>query len=205
MSGVRIPIFPLELVLFPEMILPLHIFEPRYRLMIRKCLDAPSEFGVVLARSRGIAAFGCTAEISEVTKDYGDGRVDILTEGRSVFRILGVFSEQPYQEAEVEMVAQEDRSQRGEPTELIQAYEKCHQMVYGHPPKADERSGAASLAYYIAADLPLALDDKQTVLELRNEPARRAVLVERLRELLPALERTHRVRGKARTNGHGEL
>jgi hypothetical protein len=103
------------------------------------------------------------------------------------------------------MVAQEDRSQRGEPTELIQAYEKCHQMVYGHPPKADERSGAASLAYYIAADLPLALDDKQTVLELRNEPARRALLVERLRELLPALERTHRVREKARTNGHGEL
>jgi Lon protease-like protein len=89
MSGVRIPIFPLELVLFPEMILPLHIFEPRYRLMIRRCLDAPSEFGVVLARAGGIAAYGCTAEIAEVTKDYGDGRVDIVTEGRSVFRILG--------------------------------------------------------------------------------------------------------------------
>ncbi|MGA8102307.1 MAG: LON peptidase substrate-binding domain-containing protein, partial [Candidatus Acidiferrales bacterium] len=107
MSGVRIPIFPLELVLFPEMTQQLHIFEPRYRLMIRRCLDAPSEFGVVLARADGIAAYGCTAEIAEVTKDYGDGRVEILTEGRSVFRIQEVFSDQPYQEAEVEILPPE--------------------------------------------------------------------------------------------------
>jgi Lon protease-like protein len=205
MSGVRIPIFPLELVLFPEMILPLHIFEPRYRLMIRRCLDAPSEFGVVLARSGGIAAYGCTAEIGEVTKDYGDGRVEILTEGRTVFRIVKVFSEEPYQEADVEMLPQEDGQRGAEPAELVQAYEKCHQIVYGHPPKADERAGAASLAYYIAADLPMAVDDKQAVLELRSEDARRGLLLQRLKELLPSLEQKNRVREKARTNGHGQL
>jgi Lon protease-like protein len=205
MSGVRIPIFPLELVLFPEMILPLHIFEPRYRLMIRRCLDAPSEFGVVLARAGGIAAYGCTAEIGEITKDYGDGRVEILTEGRSVFRILEVFSDRPYGEADVEMVPAEDAAPGAEPAELMRVYEKCHQMVYGHPPAADERSGAASLAYYIAADLPLAVDDKQAVLELRNERARRILLLQRLQELLPALEQKYHVREKARTNGHGQF
>lgn len=206
MSGVRIPIFPLELVLFPEMILPLHIFEPRYRLMIRRCLDAPSEFGVVLARSSGIAAYGCTAEIGEVAKDYGDGRVEILTEGRSVFRILEVFSDQPYQEAEVEMLPPENPTHRGaEPAELMQAYEKCHQIVYGHLPAADDRSGAGSLAYHIAADLPLPLDDKQAVLELRGEPARQTLLLQRLQELLPALEQKYRMREKARSNGHGQL
>jgi Lon protease-like protein len=206
MSGVRIPIFPLELVLFPEMMLPLHIFEPRYRLMIRRCVDAPSEFGVVLARAGGIATCGCTAEIAEVVKDYGDGRVEIVVEGRSVFRIMEVISDQPYQEADVELLRETDPPQRvGEPAELVKAYEKCHQVAYGHAPKADDRAGTASLAYYIAADLPLALDDKQAVLELRREDARRALLMERLQELLPALEQKYRVREKARTNGHGQL
>jgi len=205
MSGIRIPIFPLDLVLFPEMILPLHIFEPRYRQMIRLCLDLPSEFGVVLARSGGIAGYGCTAEISEVSKDYGDGRMDIVTEGRSVFRIVGIISEQPYREADVEMLAQENGGPRGEPEELVQAYEKCHRIVYGHSPKAEDRSGAGSLAYFIAGDLPLPVDDKQAVLELRSEQARRTLLLERLRELLPALELKNRVREKARSNGHGQL
>jgi Lon protease-like protein len=206
MTGIRIPIFPLDLVLFPEMILPLHIFEPRYRQMIRRCLDGPSEFGVVLARSGGIAAYGCTAEISEVSKDYGDGRMDILTEGRSVFRIQGIISEQPYREADVEMLADGGSAPLGaEPVELIRAYEKCHQIVYGHSPKAEERSGAASLAYFIAADLPLPVDDKQAVLELRSEQARRTLLLERLREMLPALELKNRIREKARSNGHGQL
>jgi Lon protease-like protein len=205
MAHIRIPIFPLELVLFPDMILPLHIFEPRYRRMIRQCLDAPSEFGVVLARSNGVAGYGCTAEITELTKEHDDGRMEIITEGRSVFRILEVFSEQPYQEADVEMMPQEDAAPRGVPADLLLAYEKCHQLVYGHAPQADDRSGALSLAYYIAADLPLALDDKQAVLELRSETSRRALLVERLQELLPTLEQKYRMREKARTNGHGKL
>jgi ATP-dependent Lon protease len=205
MSGIRIPIFPLELVLFPEMALPLHIFEPRYRLMIRRCLDAPSEFGVVLARASGIATYGCTAEIAEVTKDYGDGRVEIVTEGRSVFRVLEVFSDRPYQEADVELLPDADSPRGGEPAELVRAYEQCHRIAYGHPPKADDRAGAASLAYYIAADLPLELDDKQALLELRSEHARRALLLQRLQELLPALEQKYRIREKARSNGHGQL
>src|ERR1700677_3187578 len=206
MSGVRIPIFPLELVLFPEMILPLHIFEPRYRLMIRKCLDAPSEFGMVLARAGGIAAYGCTAEIAEVAKDYGDGRVEIVTEGRSVFRILKMFSDQPYQEAEVEMLPEEDPAHRSEePAELMRAYEKCNQIVYGDPPNAEDRAGAGSLAYHIAAPLPLPLYDKQALLELRGEHARQTLLLQRLQEWLPALEQKYRMREKARSNGHGKL
>src|SRR5271157_4662164 len=84
----RIPLFPLNVVLFPGEELPLHIFEPRYRRMVRDCLDARSPFGMLLAMDDGITKVGCTAEILEVVKRYPDGRMDIITVGRDIFRIV---------------------------------------------------------------------------------------------------------------------
>ena len=86
----RIPLFPLDVVLFPGRILPLHIFEPRYRLMIGLCVDDRAPFGVVLASNEGIATVGCTATILQVAKTYDDGRMDIVTLGESVYRIREV-------------------------------------------------------------------------------------------------------------------
>src|ERR1041385_7833854 len=70
MSPVRLPLFPLNVVLLPGADLPLHIFEPRYRQMIRGCLEAKTRFGMLLALPNGIAGTGCTAEILEVTNRY---------------------------------------------------------------------------------------------------------------------------------------
>src|SRR5215467_12191145 len=74
MSNVRLPLFPLNVVLLPGADLPLHIFEPRYRQMVRECLDTQTLFGMLLALPDGIAGTGCSAEILEVTKRYPDGR-----------------------------------------------------------------------------------------------------------------------------------
>jgi len=82
MRADRIPLFPLNVVLLPGADLPLHIFEPRYRKMVRDCLDNKTEFGMLLALVDGVAGTGCTAEILEVVKTYNDGRMDILTVGR---------------------------------------------------------------------------------------------------------------------------
>src|SRR5262250_2228258 len=95
----RIPLFPLNVVLFPGADLPLHIFEPRYRKMVRDCLDNKSEFGMLLALENGIAGTGCTAEILEVAKKYNDGRMDILTVGRAPFRVVQLFTENPCSKA----------------------------------------------------------------------------------------------------------
>src|SRR6266404_4811804 len=67
MLPVRLPLFPLNVVLLPGADMPLHIFEPRYRQMVRDCLEAKSPFGVLLALPSGMAGTGCTAEILEVT------------------------------------------------------------------------------------------------------------------------------------------
>src|SRR5207302_1355449 len=95
MRADRIPLFPLNVVLLPGADLPLHIFEPRYRKMVRECLDNKTEFGMLLALVDGVAGTGCTAEILEVVKTYDDGRMDILAVGREPFRVVELFTDDP--------------------------------------------------------------------------------------------------------------
>ena len=98
----RIPLFPLNVVLFPGEQLPLHIFEPRYRRMVRECLDAKAPFGMLLALPNGVVRVGCTAEILEVVKRYEDGRMDIVTVGRCPFRVVDLLTEDPLLEGHVD-------------------------------------------------------------------------------------------------------
>lgn len=203
MTGKRIPLFPLEVVLFPGVPLPLHIFEPRYKLMVRQSMEHSQQFGVVLSKRESIAKVGCTAEIIELVKEYPDGRMDILTMGERPFRIVEVFSEKPYREADVEFLPDADEEPEDEDAELLRTYERCHELIYGQAPEAEERDESTALSYQIAADLPLELDRKQSLLELRGERERRSQLLAHLRELLPSLSQRSRMREKARGNGHG--
>ena len=109
----RIPLFPLNVVLLPGADLPLHIFEPRYRKMVRGCLDNKTEFGMLLALSDGVAGTGCTAEILEVVKTHDDGRMDILTVGREPFRVVELFTDDPLLEGAVDYL--DDRYVPGVP------------------------------------------------------------------------------------------
>ncbi len=203
MARKRIPLFPLEIVLFPGMSLPLHIFEPRYKVMIRRCIKDETEFGVILGREKGVAAVGCTAEIVEVIKEYPDGQMEIMTKGRTVFRISELFDSEPYYEAEVDYLPEETSPTGPQPNpELLELYERCHKLFYGQPADPSEREDAVSLAYHIAADLPLEPDRKQSILEIRDETERRSRLIQQLKELLPQLEQRFRMREKARGNGH---
>jgi Lon protease-like protein len=204
MRSERIPLFPLEVVLFPRASLPLHIFEPRYKLMVGRCLQSHKEFGVILSRAEGIARIGCTAEIVKVLKKYPDGRMDILAIGQTRYRVQQVFEEQPYLEGDVEYL--EDALVPGsEPTQkrLLELYEKCHALVYGRSPGSPEASDETSLAFCIANELPMDLDWKQELLEIRAEPERQTRLVEQLNRWLRQLQLLERMRVRAGGNGHG--
>ena len=101
LSQNRIPLFPLGLVLMPQMPLPLHIFEERYKLMIGECLSENREFGIVYFNGTDIQTVGCTASIESVLKRYDDGRLDILTRGMTRFVIKEMYDQKLYLEAEV--------------------------------------------------------------------------------------------------------
>ncbi len=104
----RIPLFPLNIVLFPDEQLPLHIFEPRYRRMVRECLDNRTPFGMLLALPNGVVHVGSTAEILEVIKTYEDGRMDIITVGRDPFRVLTLHEDDPLLHGDVDYLEDEE-------------------------------------------------------------------------------------------------
>jgi Lon protease-like protein len=204
MKPTRIPLFPLDVVLFPGMPLPLHIFEHRYKAMIARCLNDQIEFGVLLAKEEGFAKVGCTAEIAQKLKDYPDGRMDIMTEGRSVFRLLELFEEKEYYEGLAEFFPEDlaPRDPRQE-ARLMQLFQQVYVLLAGEAWSASDTDPDIPLAYRMAARLPIENPQKQELLELRAENACRDYLLRWLTAFLPQLERRIRVRQRSAGNGHG--
>jgi Lon protease-like protein len=200
----RIPLFPLNVVLLPGAELPLHIFEPRYRQMVKDCLEDNSEFGMLLALPNGVARVGCTAEIVDVTKRYDDGRMDILTSGRAPFRAVQLFTENPILEGDVDYL--EDRETPADPRlkcELVELFEACHTLIFDDYPKHLESVPSDGFSYIVAATLPMELLWKQQILELRTEADRQERLVAYLREWAPHLQKAEALRQRSGGNGHG--
>jgi Uncharacterized protein, similar to the N-terminal domain of Lon protease len=202
MSTVRLPLFPLNVVLLPGADLPLHIFEPRYRQMVRECLDTQSPFGLLLALPNGIAGIGCTAEILEVTKRYPDGRFDIVTVGREPFRVVELSNGEPLLRGEVDFL--EDRPSPINSSicrELNDLYETCHTLIFGDYPRDLCSAPDSNISYQVAAELPMDLLWKQRILELRCEAERQERLVAYLREWAPHLQQTTVLRARAASAG----
>jgi Lon protease-like protein len=200
----RIPLFPLNVVLLPGAELPLHIFEPRYREMVKRCLEEKSEFGMLLSLPKGLARIGCTAEIVEVLKREEDGSMDILTVGRAPFQVLELFTEAALLEGRVGYLEDEPAVDSAVvQRDLVELYETCHTLVFGDYPKNLDGGLAPSPACRIAGTLPMELLWKQQILELRKEADRQQRLVSHLREWAPHLQKAAAVRSRAGGNGHG--
>ena len=196
-----LPLFPLEVVLLPGTPLPLHIFEPRYKEMIGECRANDAPFGVVRTLEEEIAEIGCTAEIVSVTKEYPDGRMDLVAEGRKRFEVLGLNRERSYLRAEILLVpdepgapAQEDRGRAIQAHLEILTLAGAVQDLAAAEPKA--------LSFYLAGSLPLDLDFKQKLLAMRSEGQRIQAVVAYLESILPNLRRAARARERAGGNGH---
>ncbi|MFN8671992.1 MAG: LON peptidase substrate-binding domain-containing protein [Candidatus Sericytochromatia bacterium] len=99
----RIPLFPLGFVLLPKMLMPLHIFEERYKLLINECIANNTEFGITYYIGGNVTEKGCLAKVLEVTKTYDDGRMDILVEGTDRFEIKKIFNDKPYTTVDAEL------------------------------------------------------------------------------------------------------
>jgi ATP-dependent Lon protease len=203
MQADRIPLFPLNLVLLPGEQLPLHIFESRYRQMVRECMEEESRFGMLLALPTGVVRVGCTAEILEVIKKYDDGRMDIITVGREPFRVLELDQNEPLLRGAVDYLEDYDVVPELEKQRhLIELYETCHTLLYSTLPKTVQQFPEEQLSFTIASTLPLELLWKQQILELRSEADRQERLATYLRDWAPHLQKNEVLRRGA-ANGRG--
>ena len=195
-----LPIFPLDVVLFPGIPLPLHIFEPRYKEMIGECLAAKAPFGMLRAQEHAVAPVGCTAEIVNVVKRYDDGRLDILTEGRRRFEVVDLDQERAFLRAEVLFFEDDSGVTPPESGKARELHTEMMAIVGG----TDDLSGAegGALSFRLAASLPTDLDFKQTLLAMRSEGDRIALLIDYYNAVIPKLKLNAAARIKASGNGH---
>ncbi len=195
-----LPLFPLDLVLFPGAPLPLHIFEPRYQEMIAECLQSKKPFGMVRAGKESLAEIGCTAIILNVVKKHPDGRMDIATEGQQRFEILQVNQERSFLQGEVAFVDDEpSQVTQTNQTTVIQLHEQFFEVL-GQTVQLEQKN--PSLSFQLAHELPVDLDFKQAILEMKSEAERIDTLIEYYRSTIPKIERTLRTREQASGNGH---
>ena len=197
-----LPLFPLNLVLLPGVPLPLHIFEPRYKEMIKECLDRKSPFGIIRAKQEAFVNTGCTAEVINVLKTYPDGRMNILVEGQKRFEVLQVNHERSFLQAEVFYL--EDESDPAEAADIEKALALHGEIMELAGAKAEEteRTNASQIAYRLAGSLPFDPDFQQALLEMNSEAQRVRAIISFFERILPALHRSASAKHRAGGNGH---
>lgn len=173
---VRIPLFPLGTVLFPGLLLPLHVFERRYRDLVRDLLTAPDEqrrFGVIAIREgrevgadgiRALYPVGCVARLRRVDP-YDDGRFDIVSTGAQRFRLLSVDTALPYLRAEVELLDEAPGEAADAAAAGVRALFDVYRRAVGAQPAEDLPTEPDVLSYLVAATMVLDLPDRQILLE----------------------------------------
>ena len=199
-----IPLFPLPLVVLPGEIVPLHIFEERYKAMIADCRrggGAARPFGIALARGNEVHAAGCTVSIVEVVREYEDGRLDLVTVGQTRFRVRELFHDRPYHTAAVEYFGDRD-----EPVEAalrrraIDAFERLGRVT-SLPGAGTAIAGERLASYRIGAGALADPLEKQHLLELSSENERLGYLVDVVERLIAEQAERNEVEKVAGSNG----
>ena len=194
------PLFPLGIVALPHEIVPLHIFEERYKTMIGECLAHGSEFGIVWAEDEGLRPVGCAVEIAEVLEQMEDGRMNILTRGTRPFRIVDRQADLPYPAGTIEFLLDKEETTDARTAEAAhQAYNVLVEQATDRTLDEDELS--AMTAYQMAATVDFGLEAKQGLLDLRSENARLRLVTRLFRAAMKRLDFVERAHERARSNG----
>lgn len=203
-SSDRIPLFPLGIVVYPDEPVPLHIFEPRYRDMVRLCMTEDRPFGIVYATEDDIADVGCTARVRRVLNKYEDGRLDIVVSGEARFRIVEVFRDQPYLTADVATFGVDNSAEEVDKharERVITLHIKLLEMA-GEEIRPSVYENAPWVSFVVARNAGLEVEQKQELLEMTSEDERVAYLIEHFRDLFARVEQAQDLNRLAQGDGH---
>jgi len=199
MSAREIGLFPLATVLVPGELMPLHVFEDRYRRLIGDCERHGQEFALLFADDDGTRELGCTAELVEVIERFDDGRLNIVVRGGEVVRVLEITRGRAYTTARVEP-AEDDTDAGGEATSALELYLQVAETT-GADPDPSITEQAELVSYAIAGRVEFPPAEKQRILEERSERGRLALVTELLTRGLENLATAARIQKRAGTNG----
>ena len=194
------PLFPLGIVALPGELVPLHIFEERYKTMMNECLSEEKEFGIVWLSDDGLRETGCACAIERVLERMEDGRMNILTRGTRPFRVVERQSELAYPAGVVEFLEDRDEPVEQELAEQAhQAYADLVRRATDNEPEADALAEMG--AYAMAATVDFGPDAKQGLLDLRSENARLRLVTRLFHAATKRLDLIDRAQERAQSNG----
>ncbi len=198
-----IPIFPLSIVVYPHEDLNLHIFEPKYVQLIKECFDQKKPFGMPVVINNKISELGTLLEITEVSKIYENGEMDIKTKGKKVFRILEVINEVPeklYSGAIVNYPHNHEHGKRLLMKKVIAAIRELHKMLNVNKPLHKNEDELWS--YDVGHAAGLTLEQEYELLSLMNELQRQEYLKRHLAIVIPVVAEMESLKEKIKLNGH---
>ena len=193
------PLFPLPVVLLPTEVIPLHIFEERYKTMIAECIDERREFGIVWLSDDGLKDIGCTAEVAEVLEQMEDGRLNILVRGGKPFRLLERQEDHVYPAGRIELLGDQAAGEDAAGDEARERYAELLERITNERP--EENALAELSAYEMAASVEIELDVKQGLLELRSEEERLRLLARLFKAGIKRVELARDIADRASRNG----
>ena len=198
-----IPLFPLNIVVYPGEDLNLHIFEPRYKQLINECHAAKKPFGIPAVIQNEMQEYGCMAEVTELSKVYDTGEMDIKTKGLKIFRILEVITAVPEKLYSGAIVNYPSTHERGVPElmrKVMVSIRELHQLLKVN--KEFARPNNELNAYDVAHHIGLSLEEEYELLKLLDERQRQEYLKRHLTKVIPMLSGMEELKEKIKLNGH---
>ena len=194
------PLFPLQLVVLPSEVVPLHIFEDRFKTMIEECLTTEGEFGIVWMADDGLHDIGCACRIERVIERFDDGRINLLARGTRPLRIIERQRNLAYPAGVVEFLTDDPGATDRDLIDAAQdVYAELVHKATDRTPTTDEL--ATMDAYAMAATVDFGLEAKQGLLRLRTENARLQLVGRLFRAALKRLDFVDRAQARAKSNG----
>ena len=198
-----IPIFPLSIVVYPHEDLNLHIFEPKYKQLVKECFEQKKPFGMPVVINNKMTELGTLLEIIEISTIYETGNMDIKTKGKKVFRILEVINEVPeklYSGAIVNYPHNHEHGQRLLMNKVIAAIKELHKMLKVNKPLHKNEDELWS--YDVAHSAGLTLEQEYELLSLMKELERQEYLKRHLAKVIPVVSEMESLKEKIKLNGH---
>ena len=198
-----IPIFPLGIVVYPGERLNLHIFEPRYKQLIKECFETKKPFGIPPVIDNKVNDTGTLVKLLEITKVYDDGKMDIKTEGLEVFTILEVIKELPeklFSGAIVNYPANIESGNRALMQNIIIAIRELHKLL--KISKEFKKPDEELWSYDVAHHAGLSLTEEYELLQLLHELQRQEYLKRHLKKVIPVIAEMETLKERVQLNGH---
>jgi uncharacterized protein len=198
-----IPLFPLNIVVYPGEKVNLHIFEPRYKQLIRECFDEGKEFGIATVLQSSITEFGTTLKVLAIEHIYESGEMDIRSEGVKVFKILEHIESIPNKLFGGAIVTYPDNNCDRHPAKMkhiLNEVRKFHQLleVSKKYTKPDDELTSYDLAHHMG----LSLEKEYQLLCLMDEGQRQEYLQQHLKQSIPTITELNQLKKRIEMNGH---